>query len=87
MLRLLREHLLQDIAGLELILVGLIETVSSGEERERIENASFAVVRIPLRELLHLAHVGGGARAMIQLVMVGVKRRQCLNVIPLALRF
>ena len=36
-LRLLRKNLLQDGAGLQLILVGLVEAVGGREQRQRVE--------------------------------------------------
>ena len=83
--RLLREHLLQNGACLELIAVGLVETVGGGEQREGIKKLRLGVVGIALCNLLHLEHVGASARAMIQLLLMGVKRRQRFDVVSLAL--
>ena len=83
-LRLLREHLLQNLAGLELIPVGLVEAVGGGEQRQRVEDACFTIVGVALRERFHLAHIGGGARAMIELVVIGVERRERVEIVAFA---
>src|SRR6266403_4776841 len=85
-LRLLRKNLLENGAGLQLILVGLVEAVCGREQRQRVEEARLDVVGIALREPLHLAHVGARARAMIELVMIGVEGRERLEVIAFARR-
>ncbi len=86
MLRLLCEHPLQNLAGLELILVGLVETVGGGEQRQRVEDPRFTIVGVALRDRLHLAHVGGCARAVIELVVIGVEGRQRVEIVAFARR-
>ena len=83
----LREQLFQDFAARDLILVGLVERIGGGEQRERIEDLRLAVVGIALRDLLHLRRVSPRARRMVELVGIGVERRQRVDVIRLARRF
>jgi hypothetical protein len=83
-LRLLREGLFQNLARLELILVSLVQTVGGGEQRQRVEDPRLAVIGIALRDLLHLAHIGSCAHAMIELVMIRVERRERLEIISFA---
>jgi len=85
-LRLLCEHPLQNLPGLELILVGLVETVGGGEQRQRVEDARFTIIGVALRDRFHLAHIGGGARAMIELVVIGVERRERVDIVAFARR-
>ena len=85
-LRLLRKDLLENGAGLQLVLVGLVEAVGGREQRQRVEDARLDVVVIALREPLHLAHIGARAGAMIELVMIGVEGRERLDVIAFVRR-
>src|SRR5262249_11558382 len=83
-LRLLRKNLLQDRAGLELVLIGLVERVGGGEQGQRIEDPRLAVIGIALRNLLHLAHIGRSARAMVELVVIRVEGRERVEIILFA---
>src|SRR5262249_60732655 len=78
--------LLENGAGLQLILVGLVEAVGGREQRQRVEDARLDILGIALREPLHLAHIGARARAMVELVMIGVESRERLEVIAFARR-
>src|SRR5947209_7192010 len=86
MLRLFCKHLFQNLARLELVLVGLVETVSRGEERKSIKDARLTIVRVALRDLTHLAHISRGTRWMVELLVLRVERGQRVEIIALALR-
>jgi hypothetical protein len=83
-LRLLREDLLQNLARFELILVSLVETVGGSEQRQCIEDPRLTLIGIALRDLLHLAHIGRGARAVVERVVTRVECRERLEIISFA---
>ena len=86
MVRLLGQDLLEDRARLQLIGVRLVGRRRRRVQRERIEHRGLAVVGIAPVELLHRLLVGGGPRAMVQLVVVAIVRLDRGDVVLLARR-
>src|SRR5260370_3389189 len=78
-------YLLQDGRGLELAGIGLVVRRSGGVERERIMDLRFVVIRIARGQLFHGLGVGQQARAVIDLVVVGVHGAERREVVALAL--
>jgi hypothetical protein len=72
---------------LPLIHVRLVGGRRGREQSEGIKNGSLAVIGIARLQLLHGLFIGQGARAMVKLVAVLVKRLDGGNVVAFALGF
>jgi hypothetical protein len=83
----LGEQLFQDGAGRKLVLVGLVQRIGRGKERKRIEDPRFAVVGMVLRDGFHFLGIGERARAVVELVAIGVEDCERLDVIAFTRRF
>ena len=80
MLRLALEDRLQDRRAFELVGVGLVGRRGRRVERERVVDLRLVVFRIALRQLLHGLGIGLHARAVVDLVVIGVhdaRARRC----------
>ena len=71
--RLALEDRLQDRRAFELIGIGLVVRRGGDVQRDGIENLRFVVIRIALRQRFHGLEIGLHARAMGDLVVVGVE--------------
>ena len=87
MLRLALDDRLQDGRAFELVGVGLVGRRGRRVERERVVDLRLVVVRIALRQLFHGLGISLHARAVIDLVVVGVHGAERVDVVALALRF
>ena len=87
MLGLALEDRFQQRCAFELVGVGLVSRRSCYVERDRVRDLRLVVVRIARRDLLFRRKIPLHARAMVDLVVVDVHRCDCIDVIPLALRF
>jgi hypothetical protein len=86
--RLLCEHLFEDGGRLQFIGVGLVRRQRRRVERERIEDAGFAVLGIFLPEPLHRLLVGDASRAVVDLAPIKIEGSDGVDVIafPVGLR-
>ena len=71
--RLALEDRLQDGGALELIGIGLVVGRGRDVERDRVEDLRFVVVGIALRQRFHRLEIGLHARAVRDLVVVGIE--------------
>ena len=85
MLRLALEDRLQDRRAFELVGIGLVGRRSRGVERQRVVDLRLVVVRIALRQLLHGLGIGLNARAVVDLLIVGVHDGERIEIVALAL--
>ena len=86
MLRLALGDRLEDCRALELVGVGLVGRRGRCVERERVMDLRLVVLRILLCQLLHRLGIGHDARAVIELLVVGVHDRERVDIVALALR-
>jgi hypothetical protein len=86
MIGLLGEDLLEDRARPELVGVRLVGGRRRRVQREGVEDRSFPIVGIAAVDLLHGLLVGGGPRAVIELVVVAIVRLDRADVVLLARR-
>ena len=84
--RLALEDRLQNRRALELVGIGFVGGRRCDVECDGICDLRLIVLRIALRQRLHRFEIGQHARAMIDLVVVGVENQQCVDVVALALR-
>ncbi len=80
-----RDDLFEDGPGLELLGIGLVARQRRLVESERVENGSFRIVRIFLRQPFHRFFVGQPALRLINLVVVFVVKLDRRE--PVALAF
>src|SRR6476469_9487376 len=86
MLRLAREHAVQDLSSFLFPGVALVMRHHPGcDKGQRIEHAGFIVCGIALVKLLHRIAISKGARAVIDLVSVFIKNFYGSKVILFAL--
>ena len=86
MLRLSLEDRLQQFCALQLVGIGLVAGRSRDIEGDGIGDLGLVVLGIALSQRRHSLEVGLHARAVIDLVMVGVEHQQGIDVITFALR-
>jgi hypothetical protein len=80
------EHLLRDLAGAPLVGVGLVVRIGGGLKGQGVEDGRLAVLGVALVELLHGLGVGGGPRAVVELVGVLEEEVGGRDVVTLAIR-
>src|SRR5512139_895394 len=85
MLGLALEDRLEDRGALELHRIRLVARWGRDIEFDRIENLGFVVIRISLRNAFHGLEVSEHAGAMIDFVIIGIKRGHRVDEITLAL--
>src|SRR3954465_8511991 len=85
MLRLALEDRLKQGRALELVGVGLVGRRSRDIERNRIGDLRLVVLRIALRERFHRLQEGLNARAVFNLVVIGIEEGERVDVVALAL--
>src|SRR5215216_93960 len=86
MLRLTREHVIQNLRGLLLSRIALIACNHSGSDQcQRVEYAGFPIGWIASVELFHRVAISKRAGAMVQFVVVLVKDFYRRDVILFAL--
>src|SRR5688572_32760222 len=85
MIRLLLPHRFQNLAGSQLIGVGLVGWCGRGREGERVKNLRFGIVRVPRGDIVHCTLVRKNASPLVLLLVVVVELTHCLDVGALAL--
>src|SRR2546427_12808465 len=86
MLRLPLEDRLQDQGAFELIGIGLVARRGSYVERDRVSDLRLFVIGIARSKRLLRLKEGLNARAMVDLVVIGIERQEGVDVVALALR-